>query len=236
VESTDEAWQQLADEDESVVLNISPAFAEGEVIPGVGDDPELVKEVFEAEEGAIGDPGAISRGWMVWQLKQVNAEGIPPLEEVREEVEQRVQRDKALALASEEASRLAEAWQGGAEAASLAEEVSTTVAQARGHRRGASVPGLGLAPALVKLVFQAEEGAVVGPTRLSDQAVVIARVEKLQLVDETLMAGELDRVRARLVAQRSSRLLESVLEERQRETVIERNNELIQRFSPAAAG
>jgi peptidyl-prolyl cis-trans isomerase D len=232
-EGTQEAWQALADQDEAVVLNISPDFGKSEVIPGVGDDPDLVDEVFEAEDGAVGEPRAISRGWMVWQLDEIKPEGVPPLEEVRAEVEQDVQRTKALALASAEASRLAEAWRGGADAAGLAEQVNTTVAEARDQRRGAAVPGLGMASGLLKQVFEAEAGAVIGPIKLGDQAVVIARVDTLQLVDPAVMQGELDSVRTRLVRQRSSQLIESMLDELRRQTLIERDAQLIQRFAPS---
>jgi len=231
-EGTQEAWQALADEDEAVVLNLSPDFSKGEVIAGVGDDPDLVTAVFDAQAGAIGEPRAISRGWMVWQLDEIKPEGVPPINEVRAEVEQDVQRDKALSLASDEAQRLAEEWRGGADAATLAEQVNTTVAEARDQRRGASVPGLGMAPGLIKQVFESEAGAVVGPVKLGDQAVVIARVDKLQLVDAAVMSSELEAVRTRLVGQRSSQLVESMLDELRRETVIERDNELIQRYSP----
>ena len=106
--SSDELWQQIADEDEAVVLNVSPPFGRGEPVPGTGGGTELSDEVFTADVGAVGGPRAIPRGWMVWQLADVRPEGVPPFEDVRAAVDQQVRKLKALGLAVGVATQIAE--------------------------------------------------------------------------------------------------------------------------------
>jgi peptidyl-prolyl cis-trans isomerase D len=228
----DELWQQIADEDEAVALNLSPAFGRDEVIPGIGNDPELATEVFVAEAGVLGGKKAVARGWIVWQVKEIRPAGVPPLEEVEAEVSRQVQQAKALDLASAKAEQLVSEWTAGMEAEALAATVGGTVAQAEDHTRGASIPDLGIAPALDDVVFAAAAGNVVGPVRVGDQAVAVARVGSLQLVTDEELVSNLETSRTQLVQQRADQLLSSVIGELRRDTEIVWDTELMERFRP----
>jgi peptidyl-prolyl cis-trans isomerase D len=230
--ATDEAWQAIADEDESVILNISPPFGKEEVIPGIGKDEELTNAVFDAESGDIGGPRATPRGWIVWQLVKVIPAGVPPLEEVRAEVEAQLRREKALELARSTAQSIAQAWTSGADGAELAKKAGTSVLTANEHRRGTPVPGVGLAPELDAAVFSASVGAVVGPVTVGDRGAVVARITGLKTLSAEEIAKEREAYRKRLKQQRASQLLQSILNERRRQTVITVDEALIKRFAP----
>ena len=229
---TDQAWQAIADEDESVVLNVTPPFGKDEVIPGIGKDDELANAVFDAEPGAIGGPRATPRGWIVWQLVKVVPAGVPPLEDVKAEVEAELRREKALELARSTAQRIAGAWEKGEDAAGLAKEAGTSVITVNEHRRGTPVPGVGLAPELDTAVFSATVGAVVGPVTVGDRGAVVARITGLKTLSPEELAGEREAYRKRLKQQRAAQLLQSILNERRRETVITVDEALIKRFAP----
>jgi hypothetical protein len=53
-------------------------------------------------------------------------------------------------------------------------------------------------------------------------------------MDPTAFADQRDDVRLRLTAQRAQELLQSILNERRRDTVVTVNNQLMERFSPAS--
>lgn len=230
--ATDEAWQALADEDPAVVLNLSPPFEVDGSIPGLGDDPDLVRRVFAATAGDVGGPRAVSRGWVVWQLAEVRVAGVPPFDEVRDRVEQEARRGAAVSRAMSATAGVAARWRAGADPASLAEQLRTTVQQATDHRRGTAVASLGLAPGLDRAVFSATEGEVVGPVELKERGAAVARVDRLQVATAAQLATEREAVRSRLESQRAGQLLDALLAERRRDAVVTVNAELVERFAP----
>ncbi len=229
---TEEAWQRIADEDEAVVLNVSPPFGRGEPVPGTGGGGELADEAFEARLNQIGGPRAIPRGWMVWQLAEIRPAGVPVFEDVRAEVEQRLRRDRALEAALSRGAELAESWRSGGDAERLAETFGGAAMTATDHSWGAPIGTLGAGLALDEAVFDANEGDVVGPLALETRGVVVARVERLQRMDSSDLERERDGVRSRLVAERTESLLQSILNERRRSTLVTVDNELMARFAP----
>ena len=233
---TQDQWQAIADEDESVVLNQSPPFAAGEAIPGASDGPELAGAAFAASVGDIKGPVAVPRGWIVWQLAEVRPEGIPVFEEVRTEVEQRLRRERALDLATEQGRQLAERWRGGDDGSTLAAAYGSNVTEARQHRRGRVVGALGVMSGLDSAVFTASEGEVIGPiTAGIAGGVVVAKVLSLDLVNPVELTTERDDLRARLMTERGAQLMRSILNERRRDTVVTVDQELLQRFAPATS-
>ncbi len=231
--TTDEAWQAIADEDEAVVLNRSPSFAAGESIPGMAQGGELADEAFTAMIGDVGSPLAVPRGWIVWQLAEIQPEGIRPFEDVRPAVEQKLRRDKAMALALGQAAAVAERWRTGEEAAVIAKEIGSSVTEAPGHRRGMQVGSLGVLPAIDSAVFAAAVGDVLEPIAIGNKGVMVVRVTGMVRADESEFAAEMENLRARLMADRAGQLMRSIFNERRRDTVVTVDNELLQRFAPA---
>jgi peptidyl-prolyl cis-trans isomerase D len=230
---TEEQWQTIADEDEAVVLNQSPAFGAGQPIPGASEGPDLANDAFSIEIGEIRGPIPVARGWIVWQLEDVREAGIPPFEDVRAAVEQELRRERAIDRASARGQLLAERWRAGEEGAALAAEFDSTVVKAADHRRGSPIGAIGVLATVDNAVFAAQEGEVVGPLRAGFGGVVIARVEALELMDPAELESQLDAVRARFMAERAGQLMRSILNERRRETVVTVDNELLQRFAPS---
>jgi len=224
------AWQAIADEDEAVVLNESPPIADGEPIPGTGEGAEFTTEVFGADQGTIRGPRAIPRGWMVWQLKEVRPAGVAPFEDVRREVEQKLRRERALDIAGDRATELADELRGGGDVEALAEQFGGTLARARDHRWGAPVGAIGSTTGLDEAVFTGAEGEVIGPVRIGDRGAAVARIETLRLLGPDEMAAEREPVRARLIAERAQQLLISIVNERRRDTVVTADEAFRQAF------
>jgi peptidyl-prolyl cis-trans isomerase D len=233
---TQDQWQAIADEDEAVVLNQSPAFSVGEAIAGASDGPELAEAAFAATVGEIVGPVAVPRGWIVWQLAEVRVAGIPPLEDVRTQVEQKFRRERAVELATDQGRQLAERWRGGEEGSTLAAEYGSTVTEARQHRRGQVVGTLGVMPGLDGAIFSASEDEVLGPIMAGVAGgVVVAKINTLDLVDPVELASSRDDLRARLMTERGAQLMRSIVNERRKDTVVTVDEEFLQRFAPTSS-
>ncbi len=232
---SDKAWQAIADQDESVILNVTPPFGAGEAVPGIGQDEELSAAIFEAKPGALGGPRATARGWVVWQLVKVVPAGVPPLEEVRGQVEAQLKREKALELAKKRAGEVAAAWSAGANGSELAAKYKTSVVTANEHRRGTAVPSIGVAPGLDDAVFAGSVDAVVDPVTIADRGVAVARITGLKTVSDEEIANDMESYRQKLTQQRASQLLQSILNERRRNTVITVDEALVKRFAPQSS-
>ena len=228
----DDLWQKMADEDESVVLNVSPPFGPDNPVPGTGGGADLSAEVFAAKLGDIGGPRAIPRGWMVWKLAEVRPGGVPAFDEVRPAVDQEVRKLKALDLAAGAAAEIAGRWRAGGDPQEIAAAHGTSVIEARDHRRGAAVGAIGPAPAVDAAVFAAGAGTVVGPIRIGDRGVVVAKVERLNLIDRAALERDRAGARERLASERGQLLLRALINERRRDTPVTVNNELMERFAP----
>ena len=233
--TTQEAWQSIADENEAVALNLSPSFGKDESIAGASNDGELAGQAFDLEIGEIRGPVAVPRGWIVWQLADVLPEGVPPFEDVRDQVEQALRRDHAIELAAEKGRELAARWRGGEAAEALAAEYGSTVTEARDHRRGSGVGSLGGVPELDRAVFSTMPGQVLEPVPAGSRGVLVTRVETLQLADPVELENQIEQVRSRMMADRAGQLMRSILNERRRETTVTVDNELLQRFAPTSS-
>jgi peptidyl-prolyl cis-trans isomerase D len=233
---TQDQWQAIADEDEAVVLNQSLPFSVGDAIAGASDGPELADAAFASSVGEITGPVAVPRGWIVWQLAEVRAAGIPPLEDVRTQVEQKLRRERAVELATDQGRQLAERWRGGEDGLTLAAEYGSNVTEARQHRRGQVVGTLGVMPGLDGAVFTASEDEVLGPMKAGVAGgVVVAKVNTLDLVDPVELASSRDDLRARLMTERGAQLMRSIVNERRRDTVVTVDDEFLQRFAPTSS-
>ncbi len=229
---TDEAWDKLAAGDEAVNSFISPPFGEKDVIPGVGQNPELSKAAFAAKVGDTGGPVPISRGWLIWQLKEIHPEGVPPLEKIKDKVAGLVVKEKALAMAREKAAELAEAWKTGKDVEALTKKMGVAVTPVRSHKRGQPIPGVGSSVELTEAVFGASAGDVVGPVTVPGRGAAVAKVVAVTVLSPEELRAAMAPVRKSLEDQRVNNLISSILEERRRNTVITVDQQLIDRFAP----
>lgn len=234
--NTDAAWDKLASGDEAVNSFVSPPFGAKDVIPGIGQNPDLSKAIFAAKVGDTGGPVPISRGWMIWQLKEIHPAGVPPLSEIKDKVAGLVVKEKALEMARGKASELAAAWKAGKDVEALAKKMGVAVTPVRGHKRGQPIPGVGVSAELDEAVFGASKDAVVGPVSLPGRGAAVAKVVALTVLSPEELKAAMGAVRKNLEDQRVNNLISSILEERRRNTVITVDQKLIDRFAPRQQG
>jgi peptidyl-prolyl cis-trans isomerase D len=227
--TSEEQWRGLADD--VVSSNVTPFFAQGDTIPGLGRDPEMVAEVMAAKEGFVGGPRRTSRGWVIYRVAAIRKTGTTPFDEAKAEAREGAKRAKALELLKQEVearrSLLAAGEFTSHEAAFGGKASSVT-----DHKRGAAIPSVGASQSVEEAVFATPVGGLTPVVEVGDRGVAVARVQAKKSVDPTAFAAEKPGLRASLAQEEMQRLLQSILAEARREKDVTINNDLVDRFKP----
>jgi peptidyl-prolyl cis-trans isomerase D len=230
--TTEEQWRTLTDD--VITSNITPFFGQGDVIPGLGREPELLSEAMAAKEGFIGGPRRSARGWVVYRVSKIRGAGTTPFDEAKEDARDAARRGLALDKLVAELS----AKRGALAAGALATEAPTlggTVRTVTDHHRGDSISGIGQARAVDEAVFATPAGALTAAVKLGDKGAGVARVTSLKAIDAPAMARELLSQRSAMAREEMQRLIESLLTESKRDNPVVLNPEVIDRFKPKKA-
>ena len=226
----DEQWQALADD--VVTSNVTPFFEnDAEFIPGVGRDASLLEEVRKAKVGDLGGPHRTSRGWIVYRVSEIRKAGVTPFDEARPEVEQAAKRQMATEQLKTSFQRQRDASPAGAIEA-LAAEYGATAREVPGHKRGATIPGVGVSEELESAAFSATEGAITEPVVMADRGVAIAKVLSKKSLDPATFERDRDSLRESMVQDRVQRLLAAMILEKRREHPLNVNPGVVDRFKP----
>lgn len=224
-------WQELAAADEVVSSNVTPLFALTEAIPGLGRDPELLAEIGMAKEGFVGGPRRATRGWIVYRVAQVKKAGVLPFEEARESAVEAIRRRRAVAVLQQS---VAEARQ-----AANPDELSATVARLGGrmqtvtdHRRGASVPGVGVAAALEDAVFATPVGELTPVVAVGERGVAFARVQSKKEIDEEAFAREAASLRETMVQDEVQKVISAFISRARQDQRVTINADVVDRYKP----
>jgi peptidyl-prolyl cis-trans isomerase D len=225
--TTEEQWRGLADD--VVTSNVTPWFAKGDIIPGLGRDPDLIAEATGAKEGFIGGPRRTSRGWVIYRVAQIRPAGTVPFEEAKDEARDAAKRAKAIEIVRADL----EAKRGmllTADFEKVAPTIGGSYQKLTEHRRGAAMPGVGAADPLEDPLFATPVQGLTPVVAIGERGVAIARVTAKKTVDAATMAKEKASLRASMVQDELQKLLTSVLSEAKRENPVTINTQLMDRF------
>jgi peptidyl-prolyl cis-trans isomerase D len=227
--TTDEHWHALADD--VVTSNVTPFFAQEEVVPGIGRDPELLAEVGAAKDGFVGGPRRSSRGWIVYRVAKVRPAGVTPFEEAKEEAREAVKRTKALeALRKDLEGKRASLGVGPLNAQAVG--LGGTVQTVTDHRRGASIPSVGVSRNLDDAVFATPVNALTPVVTVGDRGVAVARLTAAKPFDPQAFAKEKTALRDSMAKEELNRMLSALLAEAKRANPVVINPEVVDRFKP----
>jgi peptidyl-prolyl cis-trans isomerase D len=227
--TTDEQWHALADD--VVTSNVTPFFAQEEVVPGIGRDPELLAEVGAAKEAFVGGPRRSSRGWIVYRVARVRPAGVTPFEEAKEEAREAVKRTKALeALRKELEAKRVSLGVGPLNAQAVG--LGGTVQTVSDHRRGASIPSVGVSRNLDDAIFATPVNALTPVVTVGDRGVAVARLTAAKPFDPQAFAKEKPALRDSMAKEELNRMLSALLAEAKRANPVVINPEVVDRFKP----
>jgi len=90
----------------NVRMERTPSFAKGRFIPGVGQNDDLMKWIFDGKLGDISDVTTISQGYAVFMISDVKDAGVTPFEQVSAQIRTIVKREKQYDQAQKYADQL----------------------------------------------------------------------------------------------------------------------------------
>lgn len=225
---SEEQWRGLTDD--IVTTNITPLFAAGDPIPGLGRDPELLAEVVKAKEGFTGGPRRSARGWVVYRVAKVRAAGTSSFDEAKDEALDLAKRQKALQLVREELDGKRALL--AADLAAAAPAVGGSLQEVKDHRSGTAIPSIGVSQAVEEAVSTTAPGALTPVVLVGERGVAVARVVAKNAMDRSTFARDKASVRAGLVSNQTEQLIATLLAEAKRKSPPVINTELIDRFRP----
>ena len=227
----EEAWKGLGDGD-TVLWLTTPAFARGDSVPGIGRNPQFTGAAFALAPGAASEPVEVARGWAVLRLREELAARLPALAEVEARVRAAAQREQANRLAAAELERARAALAGGRGLDEVAATLALELRDSDEFGRGATVPGLGNAPAVVAAAMELAEGALGGPL-VVPQGAVLFEVTARTSFDPVRFAAEREALRAELREAEANRWLAALLARRREEARIVYDPVLLERLGLA---
>jgi peptidyl-prolyl cis-trans isomerase D len=138
-------------------------------VPGLANSRILIRAAYDAEEGNMlkdyreSTIFELGDNFILGTVVDVKEEGISPFEEVRDRIELAVLKEKKAEYLMEKAS---EAMADEDDLVVLAQELGSEVQTAKDiNFSSASIPGVGLEPALTGLATTLEEGQLSGPVK-----------------------------------------------------------------------
>ena len=203
----------------------SPLFAKNEPVPGLGFAPDVTEQAFALERGKVSDALRTPQGAAFITVIDVQAAHDASLGEVRDRAREDLINDRAAAMAREKASSLAGPFKSNFAAA--AKTAGLTVQSSQLVARGATLPEVGVSPAVENVAFGLGAGAVSDPIA-TERGTVILRVAEKEAIKPEAFAAEKAQVRDQLSQERKGQFFASYMTKAKEKMKIELNEETLQ--------
>ena len=206
-------FSKLAGESASAV-NVTRLFADGEVLPEIGQNQEFYKNAFALDAKAVSPVVEGNAAYYLLRLKQKKAAAVPPLEEVRPKIEQSISGSKAQDLLTQRANTLLEQLRKEKHMARLAEQNGLKLEETGSFARGASqLPKIGELQDLTTrgIPVSAQNPIADKVYRQKDAAYIIA-FKSGEPADMTRFEQEKDSLKKQAVSEAQQRALRKFVE------------------------
>jgi peptidyl-prolyl cis-trans isomerase D len=149
--------------------------AQGEAVEGIEHSGALTRAAFALQEGEVGRPSLDGNRYLVTKLLERKASYIPPLEAVKDTVQDALVRERSRALARQKADAWLAEVQAGRPLEQVAQTFDTQVEQTGMFSRNGTVPNLGRPQEFMREVFQMRVGEARVMELLEQPAVVVLK-------------------------------------------------------------
>ncbi|MCP4200432.1 MAG: hypothetical protein GY769_00685 [bacterium] len=220
----------VAETDDTVTFQATPAFALNENVPSVGRSTPFATAAFDLEISAISEPVRITRGWALLRLAEIQEPRIPELDEVRTEAEAqlRAEMEREAALDRLDADRKL-----GLDA--LASSIDASIEETDSFGLNDAVGSLGNNREVAQAALDADEGSVVGPMATDNGALMFEVVERVRM-DPAEFARQKTSTRETISRQRAGQLVSALIAERREELEVSFDPQLLATFALDQAG
>jgi peptidyl-prolyl cis-trans isomerase D len=223
---TIQAQQNLADEfrEDAIAFGFEDEAARAEYtiqeatatkgnpfIVGLGESRLTKRAIAHLRRGSISETVELDDQFLVILVDEVREEGVRPLDEVRSQVEAAVKRDKRRAILVD---RVRSQFSGHDSLEAIAEVAEKQVQTAANVRMSSNnISGAGREPGLIGAIFAADTGVLKGPKK-GENAVFFFKVDEVEHANtENLTDSERERIRNRLLQQKTQVFTASLVDQ-----------------------
>ncbi|HEX2521364.1 MAG TPA: peptidyl-prolyl cis-trans isomerase, partial [Terriglobia bacterium] len=207
---SNKSFDQIAAE-LKISVQETPLFQQGGAIPLIGNSQEFSSKVFGLKEKEVGSPVRVPNGFALAQLVEIKAPYVPPLEEVRERVEDSLKAAKAAELTKVKAQEFAAKAKTVGGIDQLAKSYSVEVKTSEEFTRNGNLQDLGSSSPFDGFAFSSEVGSISQPIQVG-QRQVVAQLKEKHPVNLEEFAKAKDGLRQSLLAPKKDRMFQSYLD------------------------
>lgn len=200
------SFETLAEE-RGFKVHTTPFFGKsGEIIPGVGREPEAINFIFSENVGSIGEVLETPQAYYAYRIADVQKAHTRPLEDVKETIRGKLIVQERMRLAGELAREVYEKLQAGASLEDVAAEYDLTLRETDEFTRSDFVPGVGRDTKFVGAAFALNEAqAISKPVEGTRGYYIIKLLEKSEF-DEEDYRQRREAIARRLLQQKRSQV------------------------------
>jgi len=178
-----------------------------DLLPGVGQAPQLTDAIFNAAEKAPADEAQIPQGFAVYQVLAIKPPATPTFDEIRSRVETEFRQDRANTLLSQKTRELSDRAKADHDLKKAAKELGATMKTSDFVLPDGQVPDLGSMKGPAAVAFTMKPGEISGPIDTNTSGVVLTVLEVQQPTDQEFAAKK-DQIRDQLLQAKQGELFE----------------------------
>jgi peptidyl-prolyl cis-trans isomerase D len=198
----------------------------GDPVEGVGRVTEASDAIFALPPDGVSSPVRVPEGLVIFRLVGTEPARLPPLDEVRGEVQRAVRRQKALDEARGRAEKLAEALRKGEDARGLARSGGPSYGEVGPFSRAEPLGDRALGQVLGPVALALPEGGVGGPVEDAGGFYVVKLLGR-DRPDPAAFQGARSALEERLLREKRARLWQAWLSAARAGAKIEVNRQLL---------
>ena len=167
---------KAASEKGLTVITAGPV-AQGDLLPGVGNAPELVSALFSAKKNDPPATASLPQGYAIYQVIDIQPPQTPTFEQIKDKVEQQFKDQRAQAQLAQKTQELADRAHSEHDLAKAAKEIGATVKSSELVDRTSQVPEVGAMSGAASVAFSLKPGEISSPFQGGSNGVVLKVVE-----------------------------------------------------------
>src|SRR5579864_89804 len=153
-------------------------FSRTDALPGIGNSPDFMSAVFNANEKSPPDLATTQQGYAVFQVVQIKPPATPPFDELRPRLTDEYTARRAQTLLQEKTNELADLAKATHDLKKAAKELGATLKTSDLVSPKDQVPEIGALSGQASVVFTLKPGEISGPVDNGRTGVVMMLVSK----------------------------------------------------------
>ncbi len=156
----------------------SNPISHSDSLPGVGNAPELMNQIFADNEKSGPDSSNTNTGYVIFEVNKIIPAQTPTFEAIKDKVTNDFKNERTNELLSKKGQELADRAHAEHNLAKAAKEAGATVKTSDMVGRSSQVPDIGSMAGPANVAFTMKPGEISGPLNLGQKEAVISITEK----------------------------------------------------------